>query len=166
MEWRGGIVTFTARHVHISLIPRNWRLLSAFYLDVFGCVPVPPEQDLKGPFFDTGTGISALHLQGMPVHLPGYADSGPTLDKFSCSPQVDPPELFLNRPGFDHNTFLVENVTAARDLVLTDSDTSAGAVITSTIADESRFPSCCVRDSEGNDSELQPWKYEGENGVE
>ena len=38
-----------ATYGHTNLIARDWRALSRFYQDLFGCVPVPPVRDFKGP---------------------------------------------------------------------------------------------------------------------
>ena len=43
---------------HTNLIAHDWRALSRFYQDLFGCIPVPPERDFKGPDLERGTGIS------------------------------------------------------------------------------------------------------------
>lgn len=37
-----------ARYVHTNLIADDWRTLSDFYRQLFGCVPVPPERDFQG----------------------------------------------------------------------------------------------------------------------
>jgi len=44
-----------ARYVHTNLIAWDWKRLAAFYQDVFGCVPVPPERDLSG---EPGRGLT------------------------------------------------------------------------------------------------------------
>ena len=70
------------KYVHTNLIAKDWRRLSAFYQEVFGCVPVPPERDLSGEWVDKATGISGAHIFGMHLRLPGYGDAGPTLEAF------------------------------------------------------------------------------------
>lgn len=37
-----------AKYVHTNLIANDWRALSDFYQQLFGCVPVPPERDFRG----------------------------------------------------------------------------------------------------------------------
>lgn len=34
----------TARCGHTNLVARDWRQLAGFYIDLVGCVPVPPER--------------------------------------------------------------------------------------------------------------------------
>jgi hypothetical protein len=38
-----------ARCGHTNPIADDWRALSRFYQDLFGCIPVPPGRDFKGP---------------------------------------------------------------------------------------------------------------------
>jgi predicted enzyme related to lactoylglutathione lyase len=56
-----------ARFVHVNVIARDWRRLAAFYTDVFGCVPVPPERHLGGDWLSRATGLPGAALSG--VHL-------------------------------------------------------------------------------------------------
>ncbi len=72
-----------ARYAHTNLIAEDWRSLSKFYRQVFGCVPVPPERDFIGRKLDAGTGIPGAHLHGEHLRLPGYGDDGPTLEIFN-----------------------------------------------------------------------------------
>jgi hypothetical protein len=37
-----------ARYGHTNLVARDWRRLAGFYVDPFGCVPVPPERAYPG----------------------------------------------------------------------------------------------------------------------
>lgn len=43
-----------ARYIHTNLIADDWRSLSRFYVEVFGCVPVPPERDYTGSDLEKG----------------------------------------------------------------------------------------------------------------
>ena len=36
------------KYVHTNIIAQDWKFLSQFYIDVFGCKPVPPERRLSG----------------------------------------------------------------------------------------------------------------------
>ena len=36
------------KYAHTNLVAKDWRRPAAFYREVFGCVPVPPERDLCG----------------------------------------------------------------------------------------------------------------------
>ena len=64
-----------ARYGHTNLIAEDWQALSRFYQELFGCVPVPPVRDFKGPNLEPGTGIpasilhSCLEAAGLPVSV-------------------------------------------------------------------------------------------------
>jgi hypothetical protein len=69
-----------ARYVHTNVVARDWRALAEFYERVFGCVRVPPERDYRSAALDAGTGLRDAHLTGAHLRLPGWVDSGPTLE--------------------------------------------------------------------------------------
>jgi len=150
-------MTIEAKYVHTNLIAEDWRLLAGFYQDVFGCIPVPPERNFQGETLDAGTGIRGVRLSGVHLRLPGYADSGPTLEIFSYTPQAARSYTAVNRPGFAHIAFQVEDVTSARAAVLAAGGKPAGEVVTLTIATGARVTWCYLTDPEGNLIELQSW---------
>jgi len=43
-----------AKYGHTNLIARDWKALARFYEEQFGCTPVPPERDFKGPDLERG----------------------------------------------------------------------------------------------------------------
>jgi predicted enzyme related to lactoylglutathione lyase len=148
-------VTFNARYVHTNLIARDWHALADFYQRVFGCIPVPPERDLSGPIMEAGTGVPNAHLRGMHLRLPGYGDTGPTLEIFNYNSLEDRPATAVNRPGFGHIAFAVDDVQAAREAVLAAGGRSVGEVVTTSIATDAQVTWCYVTDPEGNVIELQ-----------
>jgi hypothetical protein len=70
----------SARFGHLNLIADDWRTLARFYVDLFGCEPVPPERDYSGPDLAAGTGVPDASLKGAHLRLPGHGESGPTLE--------------------------------------------------------------------------------------
>jgi predicted enzyme related to lactoylglutathione lyase len=146
-----------ARYVHTNLIARDWHSLARFYEAVLGCVPVPPERDLAGPDMDAGTGIPGAHLRGVHLRLPGRGDDGPTLEVFTYEPQLEPPATAVNRPGFGHIAFSVEDVAYAREIILATGGKPVGKVVTVTLPNGARVTWCYVTDPEGNVIELQSW---------
>ncbi len=106
-------MTIDARYVHTNLIARDWRALARFYQEVLGCVLVPPARDLSGPDMDAGTGIPGAHLRGVHLRLPGRGADGPTLEVFTYSDLLERPATAVNRPGFGHIAFSVEDVAGA-----------------------------------------------------
>jgi catechol 2,3-dioxygenase-like lactoylglutathione lyase family enzyme len=150
-------MTIQAKYVHTNLIARNWRKLADFYIQVFGCRPVPPERDFQGPALESGTGIPGAHLTGLHLRLPGFGETGPTLELFNYNPLAEPARPEVNRPGFGHLAFQVEDVSAARTAVLQAGGEAVGEIVTLRIANGAAVTWCYVRDPEGNILELQAW---------
>ena len=150
-------MTIQAKYVHTNLIAADWHTLADFYQRVFGCTPVPPERDLKGAAFEAGTGIPGATIRGMHLRLPGYGDNGPTVEIFQYNQMADRPTTAVNRPGWGHLAFAVDDVAAARAEVLAAGGQSIGAVVTTTIASGAKVTWCYVTDPEGNAIELQAW---------
>jgi catechol 2,3-dioxygenase-like lactoylglutathione lyase family enzyme len=146
-----------ARFGHVNLIARDWRALAEFYQRVFGCLPVPPERDLRGAELSAGTGIPNAALRGIHLRLPGGGQTAPTLEIFQYEPMLEHPPTAANRPGFGHIAFLVPDVHAARSTVIAERGGSVGDVVTTETADGRRVTWCYVADPEGNIVELQAW---------
>lgn len=149
-------MALAARYRHTNLIASDWRKLAAFYCDVFGCVPVPPERDLSGDALERGTAIENAHLTGVHLRLPGGGDDGPTLEIFSYDLNDVVAPGMPNRTGFGHIAFAVPDVAAARTAVLAAGGSDHGAIVT-TPCGERRLTWVYLRDPEGNLIELQAW---------
>ncbi len=150
--------TLEACYVHTNLIAHDWQALARFYEDIFGCVRVPPERDLSGPAMEAGTGIPGAHLRGVHLRLPGYGDTGPTLEVFTYEQPVARPPTAVNRPGYGHLAFSVADVAAARGAVLAAGGTAVGEVVTTPVSGKGHITWCYVTDPEGNIIELQSWQ--------
>jgi predicted enzyme related to lactoylglutathione lyase len=146
-----------ARYVHTNLIAKDWQKLAGFYQEVFGCMPVPPERDFKGETLEAGTGIPGAHLRGIHLRLPGYEQNGPTLEIFNYSPQRPHLRTVVNRPGFGHIAFQVEDVPAACAAVQSTGGKQFGEIVTLAIAGGAKVTWCYMTDPEGNLIELQSW---------
>lgn len=146
-----------ARYVHTNLIAADWRALSDFYQQLFGCVPVPPERDYQGEKLEAGTGIPGAHLRGIHLRLPGYGENGPTLEIFSYDALAERGVTTVNRPGFGHIAFVVDDVAQARDAVLQRGGRAIGEIVTLEIATGAKVTWCYVADPESNIIELQTW---------
>jgi predicted enzyme related to lactoylglutathione lyase len=144
-----------ARYGHTNLIAKDWKALSRFYQDLFGCVPVPPERDFKGPDLERGTGIPGAELRGEHLRLPGFGADGPTLEIFNYNLLEQRPEVAVNRPGFGHIAFVVDDVADAREAVLAAGGQAVGEIVTLANALGKRLTWCYVTDPEGNVLELQ-----------
>jgi len=148
---------FSAKYVHTNLVAKDWRALAAFYQRLFGCVPVPPERDYSGAHLDAGTGLSGARLTGMHLRLPGFGEDGPTLEIFNYADLAERPATAVNRPGYGHLAFAVDDVAVARADVLAAGGAAVGEVVTLTTATGGRVTWCYVTDPEGNVLELQAW---------
>ncbi len=146
-----------AKYVHTNLIARDWKKLSQFYREVFGCTPVPPERHYKGNDLERGTGVPGSELHGEHLRLPGYGDNGPTLEIYSYSLFEQGMFPAVNRPGFGHIAFSVADVADARRVVIEAGGKAVGEVVSLQTAAGDTVTWCYVRDTEGNIIELQSW---------
>jgi catechol 2,3-dioxygenase-like lactoylglutathione lyase family enzyme len=144
-----------ATYTHTNLIAQDWRALAAFYIDVLGCIPVPPERDLSGEAVERGTCIPGAHLTGEHLRLPGCGDTGPTLEIYTYDHLADEGHKAINRPGFAHLAFRVDDLPAARELVLAGGCTAVGDAVTTPVGADRQITWCYMTDPEGNAIELQ-----------
>jgi catechol 2,3-dioxygenase-like lactoylglutathione lyase family enzyme len=145
------------KFAHVNLVARDWRKLAAFYERVFGCTPVPPERNLRGPWLEQATGLAGAQIRGMHLRLPGLGESGPTLEIFEYRPEASAPDKTVNRPGFGHLAFAVEDVEAVSRAVLAAGGGQVGALTTVPVAGAGTVRFVYLTDPEGNVLELQRW---------
>ena len=146
-----------ARFGHTNLIAKDWCRLARFYIDLFGCVLIPPERDYSGSMLEQGTGIPGAALKGAHLRLPGFGEHGPTLEIFTYSSSPERHPTAPNVLGFGHIAFQVDSVPDARDQVLAAGGFAVGEVVTSTTSAGTQVMWCYVTDLEGNIIELQSW---------
>ncbi len=97
------------------------------------------------------------HLRGAHLRLPGWGNDGATLEIFTYNITAPREPAVVNRPGFGHIAFSVEDVHAARATVLQAGGRTVGEVVTVQIATGARVTRCYVTDPEGNIIELPSW---------
>ncbi|NMC86569.1 MAG: VOC family protein [Anaerolineaceae bacterium] len=145
-----------AKYTHTNLIAVDWRTLAKFYIEVLDCELVPPERDLRGEPVERGTAIPGVHLSGVHLRLPGVGSDGPTLEIFSYEPLAAAAAKKVNRPGFGHIAFAVEDIDAARAEVLAHGGRAVGELVKTPIGDTGHYYRWCyLTDPEGNILELQ-----------
>lgn len=146
-----------AKYVHTNLVAQDWRKLAQFYTDVFGCALVPPERDFQGNELDAGTGLKGAHLTGAHLRLPGHGENGPTLEIFNYNQLEQRSKTAVNRPGFGHIAFEVDNVEAAQREVEANGGNKIGEIVTLITKIGTKVTWCYMADPEGNVLELQSW---------
>jgi len=150
-------MTLNATYVHTNIVAKNWKKLANFYEDVFGCTPVLPERNLSGQWIDDCTGLSEVHIQGIHLRLPGYSENGPTLEIFQYNRVEDRPTIAINRPGFAHIAFAVDDVETAEKAVLAAGGEQYGQRVRTEIPNVGHINVVYLTDPEGNIIELQCW---------
>jgi catechol 2,3-dioxygenase-like lactoylglutathione lyase family enzyme len=146
-----------ARFGHVNVTSRDWRRLADFYRDLFGCELVPPERDYSGSDLDAATCVPGAHLTGAHLRLPGYGDTGPTIEiyQYDAVEPGRPPRV--DRAGWGHVAFQVPDVPTALDEVVAAGGSRFGEVVTLTTKTGSRVTWCYAADPDGNLLELQAW---------
>ncbi len=142
---------------HVNIIARDWKKLSTFYEDIFGCIPVPPERNLSGEWIEKGTGVPNATIRGVHLKLPGYDTGGPTLEIFQYGTNKKRIEAAINREGLAHIAFRVDNIEAIRDKVLKEGGKLVGEIVTVSIEGARKVTFLYLTDPEGNLVELQKW---------
>ncbi len=145
------------KYKHTNIISNNWELLSRFYQDVFGCIPVSPIRHLSGDWLEKGTGIKSARVTGIHLRLPGYGNNGPTLEIFQYSENLLKSSPAANREGFGHIAFEVDDVYIAVQKVIQHGGSKVGEIVSVEI-DGKNITFSYLADPEGNIIELQAWK--------
>lgn len=147
-----------AKYVHTNLIAHDWRALADFYTRLFNCEVVPPERHYAGAALDAGTGVAGATLDGVHLRLPGHGPGGPTLEIYTYGRQLGAMPTAVNRPGFGHIAFVVDDVEAARAEVLAAGGRAVADVTSLTTSTGAVVTWCYVTDIEDNVIELQSWR--------
>ena len=146
------------KYVHTNLIAKDWKRISAFYQEVFGCVPIPPDRDLSGDWIDSATGLKDAHITGEHLLLPGYGDEGPTLEIFSYESMPESAPTSPNTPGFAHLAFSVDDVPGTAKAIFERGGSPVGELIEREFPDIGLLTFQYVTDPEGNIIEIQNWQ--------
>lgn len=146
------------RYVHTNIIARDWEALADFYIKVFDCTVKPPLRDLSGDWLDAATGLTAAHLKGAHLLLPGYGEDGPTLEIFSYDEMKEAPLLFANHTGFAHIAFEVDDVDATYRLAKEHGAGDLGQVTEKVLEGRGTLKLVYFRDPEGNIVEILSMK--------
>lgn len=146
-----------ARFAHANVVAEDWRRLADFYEDVFGCVPLRPERELSGSGLEAGIGVPGAEIRGIHLRLPGYGVDGPSLEIFQYNQHMERSPTAINRPGWAHIAFAVEDVGLAQEAVLAAGGGVVGQVVSLAVPAAGTVTFAYVTDPEGNIVELQRW---------
>lgn len=147
------------KFAHTNIIAKDWERLAQFYVQVFGCEAVYPERDLKGEWIDKVTNLKDVHIRGIHLRLPGCVD-GLTLEIFQYNKQAESNELpAINRTGFSHIAFLVDDVQFFYNKLLENGGSRLGELVEKEIEGVGVLTVVYARDPEGNIIEIQNWRY-------
>lgn len=145
------------KYAHTNIISGDWKSLANFYIQVFECSLLPPERNISGDWLSKGTGVQNAEITGVHLRLPGYGDSGPTLEIFQFSHMEEQLRCVPNRKGFRHIAFEVEDVNATLAAVLLHGGRKCGEVVTKSVEGVGNLVFTYLEDPEGNIIEVQNW---------
>lgn len=146
------------KYVHTNIVARDWQALADFYIQVFQCTVRPPERNISGDWLDQATGLNNAALKGVHLNLPGYDQSGPTLEIFSYQEMVESALLSANHTGFTHIAFEVEDVPQTFEKAKQHGATDLGQVTEKVVEGVGTLTFVYFRDPEGNIVEILSWK--------
>lgn len=145
------------RYVHTNLIARDHKKLISFYKEVFHCKSIGEVRDLKGEWLDKMTGIKDAHIVGEHLCMPGYGEDHPTLEIFSYDNVIEEKQGFVNKCGFAHIAFEVDDVKETLQKLLEAGGSQIGELVTADYEDGRKAVFVYAADIEGNIIELQSW---------
>ncbi len=145
------------KFVHVNIVASDWKGLADFYIKVFGCTIKPPERDLSGEWIDSLTGLKNAHITGAHLHLPGYDEHGPTIEIFQYNESVTAGKRSINREGFAHIAFAVDDVEEILKAVIKNGGSTIGGTVSSKVTGAGTLHVVYASDPEGNIIEIQKW---------
>jgi catechol 2,3-dioxygenase-like lactoylglutathione lyase family enzyme len=146
------------KFAHTNIIAVDWRKISRFYIEVFGCVPIGPARKLSGLNISEGTGVEAPSIEGLHLRLPGCGEEGPTLEVFQYKKSLAMPETYGNSRGLSHIAFEVDNVEEVCVKVVRAGGWMLGKLVRQEIEGVGLCTFIYVRDPERNIVEIQKWE--------
>lgn len=153
---KGAVKMF--RYVHTDIVAKDAGRLIAFYKEVLHCRSIGETRDLRGAWLDKLTGLPGAHITGEHLLLPGYGEDHPTLEIFQYGQQPEGMPPVINRPGFAHIAFEVDDVRETLNAVLREGGGQYGELVTTVYPGGVEAAFVYASDPEGNVIELQSWK--------
>jgi predicted enzyme related to lactoylglutathione lyase len=145
------------RYAHVNIVAGDWKNLMKFYVEVFDCEPVSSERNHHGNYAEDLTGLPGVRIVGQHLRVPGHGKNGPTIEIFSFDPQLPSPDRLINRPGFGHLAFEVDDFEGVRQKVKDWGGSDYGEKVAVDIPGAGHLTLLYMHDPEGNIVELQDW---------
>ncbi|MDD4923996.1 MAG: VOC family protein [Dehalococcoidales bacterium] len=146
------------RYVHTNIIAKDVAKLIDFYKTVLHCKSIDQTRDLRGEWLDKLTGLKQAHISGEHLLLPGYENDHPTLEIFSYDTLKESIGSEINRLGYAHIAFEVDDVAATLAEILNAGGSCVGDMVTAAYPNGMEAVIVYARDPEGNIVELQSWR--------
>lgn len=146
------------RYVHTDIIAKDVNKIIAFYKKVLHCKSIGGERNLRGEWLDQMTGVTNAHIVGEHLLLPGYGEELPTLEIFSYDEVVKSGSPMINRQGWGHIAFEVDDVQETVKEVLANGGSTYGEIVKADYPNNIEATFVYVTDPEGNIIELQSWR--------
>ncbi|MDF9825655.1 glyoxylase I family protein [Breznakia sp. PF5-3] len=143
------------RYIHTNIVAKDVEKLTTFYKTVLDCKSIKETRDLKGEWLDDLTGIEKAHIVGEHLLLPGYGSNYPTLEIFSYDELEDNDISNINKQGFAHLAFQVDDVESMVSKVIKAGGSMVGEIVKTMYPNNKEATFVYVRDPEGNIVELQ-----------
>lgn len=145
------------RYVHTNIIAKDGKRMIDFYKNVLGCRSIGQTRDLRGTWVDAITGLKNAHITGEHLALPGFEENGPTLEIFSYDEMLPQGGTAINRCGFGHIAFAVDDVGQTLRALLDAGGGQVGTLETTVYPDGRKLELVYATDPEGNIIELMKW---------
>lgn len=145
------------KFAHTNIVSKNWKILADFYVKTFDCKIIPPIRQQSGEWLEKGTGLKNAQLEGAHLLLPGFGETGPTLEIYQYKDIEDQGLMSPNTRGFGHIAFEVEDVELVLETLKVNGGTAFGKITKREINGVGEITFVYSRDPEGNLIELQSW---------
>lgn len=142
------------KYCHVCIACKDWQLISKFYQDVFGCIPLDPVRNMQGEWAGhliAAPDVDEAEIVGEHIMVPGYGEQGPTLEILSYKPVGKDVTLECFDTGFTHICFEVpDDITETLQRFL-----ECGGSMISTFENPEKERAIYGRDPEGNIVEIR-----------
>ncbi|NQD56491.1 VOC family protein [Pseudomonas sp. CM25] len=150
------------RFSHVNIVTKDWKRLSKFYMDVFGCVVEGPVRHLSGAEVSKGTGVANAHIDGVHLKLPGCT-CGPTLEIFEYDWQCVESVKLGNSRGITHLAFEVSDLEAVCSNIIRCGGSMLGRMSIVPVEGLGTCTFVYARDVDRNIIEVQSWENHEKN---